>query len=412
MAQVSIGQVENLSHAITAIGICAEEAETEASWLLSAVEQKLAETESFLNESIQLVQAKEDALAIAEAVYAAAEIAHAAAKSVFDLDISGSPGTAAAYAAACAALAAAESARETAARNLDLARTREEMARSIFHKAQALYEHVGLECSARITVIRNTAAEGRSRLEHAREALDAYLASNANAKAVYTYLNRRPPAGKPALAGTVHKRTNLDPPQQKILFQYLMDTNPVFRAKAAGYREALNAARGHAERDTVFAKMLKELSGEFSEKMTASEKDGIDEMLLKNTFGGDPRIAIAVIPKEKSNEARECVSRLEKALEEADINNLLKEKDVILAMAETPVIISGKQWEDFLAQVRNVDAEFKAEYLLDKEAQKLVLKADLKTCGDGFDRIILIFNKACETGALVLELPLPGEADA
>ncbi|MDR1836452.1 MAG: hypothetical protein LBQ89_02230 [Treponema sp.] len=282
MAQVSIGQVENLSRAITAIEICVHETETEAALSLAEVEQKLNETEDFLNESMQLVQQRESELATAEALLVAAQIALAAAQAALN--------NAAALAAAEVALAAAERNREKAIRNLDLARQRVEIAQRNYYKARNLHERVRLECLARLKTINAISEEGKSRLKHAWETLDAYLNANSVAKTVYGYLNWRPPANKPVTPQNIHSRISLNPPQQNILIQYLVETDPAFQNKITDYRNTLKAARGQAERDAVYAEISKNLGGEYAEKMTA---------LALQPLGDDVQVQIAYTIKDE-----------------------------------------------------------------------------------------------------------------
>jgi len=290
MAQVSIGQVENLSYAIRAIVLCAQEAETEAALRIAGVEQKLRETEAFLNESLQLVQEKEDALATAETLLSTAQIALSAAEAALAVMEFVSPAASAALAAAQAALIAAERNREEAIRKLDLARQRAELAHVNYSKAQNLHERVMIECSGRINVINGICAEGKNRLQHALTALEEYLNSNADAKEAYGYLNWRPHDNKPVAAQTIHNRLNLNPAQQKIIIQYLAETDPVFRKEIEDYRKALKAAMGQAERDAILAEMEKKLQDEYAKKMAD---------LAVKPLGDDVQVHIAYTLKDK-----------------------------------------------------------------------------------------------------------------
>jgi hypothetical protein len=293
MAQVSIGQVENLSQAVAALETCAQEAQVECARRIAVVEQKKAETEAALKDAIHVVEeaerdlaAAEEALAQAEAAVAEAqneviraEAALAAAQnSGYYVDGIYIPAITfaeeAALTAAEAALEQAEAAlglaqqrREEAVHRLDAALQREELAGENHRQVQVLLERVKLECSGRLQTINTVIEEGKARLSRAQTALEAYLDSNPDARAVYDWLHWQPPANKPVMPQTIHNRLNLNPAQQRILIQYLAETDPSFRGKIAKYRARLDAAQGQAERDMIYMQMTKNISGEYAEKM-------------------------------------------------------------------------------------------------------------------------------------------------
>jgi hypothetical protein len=133
---------------------------------------------------------------------------------------------------------------------------------------------------------------------------------------------------------------------------------------------------------------------------------------VEKYFGGVKMTAIAFIPSEKSDEARESVLRLEEALGEAKIRNLKKEKNNLMAMVENPLFLSDEKWAAFLARIRTVDAAFRADYLLGRDAQELILGIGWHIQDDELIQLTEVFKRAYEAEALVLELPLLEGDDA
>jgi hypothetical protein len=300
MAAVSIGQVENLSRAVAALGACAQAAVLECEQRVTAVEQKQVETEAALNEASRAVERaeeevsrSEDAVTQAEIVVteagqevSAAESDLEAARQDGEYDDDGNfiPAVTraeeAALAEAEAALRNAETVLEEARQNLtqavhrlDTARQKAQIAAQNNDEMRHLVEDTRRECQARIAAIEARVAEGNARLERARAALEAYLTANPEARALYDWLHWQPPPNQPVMPQSIHDRLNLTPEQRRLYIQYLTETDPAFRQKIAAYRECLANANGPAERDAIFTKMSRNLSGELAEK------------LVKNAFG-------------------------------------------------------------------------------------------------------------------------------
>jgi hypothetical protein len=119
-------------------------------------------------------------------------------------------------------------------------------------------------------------------------------------------------------------------------------------------------------------------------------------------------VTIAVIPKEKSDEARQCAWRLEDALPKAHIGDFDQEKESLDGMAVQRINIPDEKWRRLLNKIRSAAPGFKADYLLDREAQDTVLKMEWAREDD---HIIEIFKTAHEAEGIVLELSVSGNDD-
>jgi hypothetical protein len=108
---------------------------------------------------------------------------------------------------------------------------------------------------------------GTSRLAHAKAALDAYLASNPDAKTFYDWLHWKKETNQPVTPKDLHDRFNLSSGQLKEFLQYLSYRDPAFRDRIAVYRRELDNAQGPAERKLVQDKIRKNFSGLLAEKI-------------------------------------------------------------------------------------------------------------------------------------------------
>jgi hypothetical protein len=114
-------------------------------------------------------------------------------------------------------------------------------------------------------------------------------------------------------------------------------------------------------------------------------------------------IEFGLIPKETIPLAKDAAVRLEKALKEGRIHTVKEEKARLLSFVLESVTIPEDEWRCFLAKVRAVSPEFKADYLLSGEK----LYADASGENTGLSNL---FTNAREQGALVLELPVDDDS--
>jgi multidrug efflux pump subunit AcrA (membrane-fusion protein) len=248
MAQVSIGQAENLAEAMSALVACRDVAQAECAQRIAQVEAKVAETEAALAEAEMRLQ---QAIAEEQAALIALEQAQA------NLCV------------AEAAVALAQVHYEEAVRKRIAAELRVELARQNVQQARLLAEQVKQTCNSRLQSIGGLVSEGTGRLQSAQEALNGYLATNPEAKTFYDWLHYRPAPGKPVSPQDIHDRLNLSSAQQRMFLQYLAERDPDFRHKLANYRQQLREAKGEAERAAVLAQIRSNLSGAYAEKYVA-----------------------------------------------------------------------------------------------------------------------------------------------
>ena len=143
-------------------------------------------------------------------------------------------------------------------------RQREQFAICV-QQAQQLQEAVTTLYKTSAQQIAENAEVGRMRLQHAKYALQEYLAANPEAARFYEWLHWTPQPDKPVTPDIINSRLTLDQEQLRFFFEYLTERNPAFREKIAQYRAELNNANGDAERGEILLKVRRNLSGAFAE---------------------------------------------------------------------------------------------------------------------------------------------------
>lgn len=294
MAYVSVGQVENLEEAIAGLQSAYDSMESACQAKIAAAEDKLAEAQLEADNSAQLLDSAMEAEMEAgqqleqayEQLASANEHLSSACSSLSACEASGSYDKDGKYqppncsseeadvAAAESAVAEAESAAAAAEEALDAAKVhrmqmeqRNEIARQCLDMATQLVEIIQAKCATQLASAAAHLETGRVRLESAKAALNAYLDTNPPAAEFYSWLKWSPDPGKPITPNELHSRLNLSVEQQHYYFEYLADSDPVFRAKVADYRSQLEAANGPAERHAVQLKIRRNLSGYCGEKI-------------------------------------------------------------------------------------------------------------------------------------------------
>lgn len=145
---------------------------------------------------------------------------------------------------------------------------RVELARHAHALAEQARAQVEMECNARLAVVGQAIAAGIARLNAAQQALSAYLATNPPAAQFHAWLKWDPRQhGGPVTPDTLRDRMNLSSGQRRMLQQYLYERDPAYRKMVERYRGQWLAARGDAERNMVARKVRIHLSGEFGEQM-------------------------------------------------------------------------------------------------------------------------------------------------
>ncbi|HGM4104697.1 hypothetical protein OFL75_25800 [Pseudomonas aeruginosa] len=292
MAQVSIGQVENLEDLVRDLQSVREALEAACREQIAVAEQKCAEAReeaqnsaSMLESAIQQEQAAtqnvdgaEQALDSSQSSLSSAESALSACLAQPHDDDGRCPdcsGEDSAVAEAEAAVEQAQSMLEQARAELEVAkgdRISMEQRVDLANQAEAMAEHT-LEqtlqaCNAHLATVDQAIEAGTARLISAQQALDAYLATNPSAAQFHAWLKWDPAKdGRPVTPDMLRDRMNLSSEQRRLLQEYLYDRDPAYRKQVDKFRNQWVAAKGDAERNIVARKARIHLSGEFGEQI-------------------------------------------------------------------------------------------------------------------------------------------------
>jgi hypothetical protein len=276
MAQVSIGEVENLEDLVRGLESVREALESACREQIAAAEDKCAvafeekqNSERMLESASLAEQEKQQNLESADDAVSTAEAALSACEAQSDEDgyrpICSSEETE--VAEAQAAVADAQSELVQATENRQQMEQRVECGNKALAMAENTLEQAQLECTSRLNAVCIAIETGKARLTVAQHALEAYLATHPDAAKFYSWLHWHPETGKPVTPDVIRDRMNLSIEQRRLLQEYLYDRNPAYRAQVDKYRGEWASAKGDVERNMVNRKARIHLSGEFAEQM-------------------------------------------------------------------------------------------------------------------------------------------------
>lgn len=292
MAQVSIGQVENLEELLQGLlsvreqleSACREQIGTAESTLCAAREE-VATSGQMLDLAAQLEQAAQqavtDAQSKAQSCQAVVSFAQSALSSCQSQPADergigpscGGEESAVASAeadveASLAELPQAHAALEEASGGRHAMERRVESARQACALGDQLLEQARAECTARLASVSQSVETATHRLSAAQQALNSYLATNPAATQFHSWLKWNVTQhGSAITPDTLRDRMNLSAEQRDLLQEYLYDRNPQYRGLVDRYRTEWAAAKGDAERNIVARKTRIHLSGAFAEHM-------------------------------------------------------------------------------------------------------------------------------------------------
>ena len=292
MAQVSIGQVENLEDLVRGLHSMREALETACREQIAFAQQKYAEASeeaqnnaSMLESATQQEQAAQQKVGGAEQALDSAQSSLASAQSSLSSclaqppeDEGRCPDCSGEYSAVSEAEASVEQAQgmleqskaelEVATGNRISMEQRLDLAKQAQAMAEYALEQAQQECATRLATVDQTIAIGTARLNSAQRALDAYLATNPPAAQFHAWLKWNPAQnGRPVTPDTLRDRMNLSSEQRRLFQEYLYDRNPAYRKQVDKYRKQWATANGDAERNIVARRARIHLSGEFGEQM-------------------------------------------------------------------------------------------------------------------------------------------------
>lgn len=292
MAQVSIGQVENLEDLLRGLQSVRESlaAACHEQIAVAALKCQVAHEETelsqgMLDQAVQHEQAAKQAVDDAQQALDASHGAFETAESSLSAclaqpvdedgsypDCAGDHATVAraqgAVEQAHAALARSQGEFERATEHRQSMERRVDLAKRAQTMAEQLAEHAQQECNARLAAVDQAVDIGAARVQAAQQALDAYLATNPPAAQFHAWLTWNPALqGAPITPDTLRDRMNLSSDHRRMLQQYLYERNPGYRTQVDKYRKQWAAAQGDAERNILARKARIHLSGEFGEQI-------------------------------------------------------------------------------------------------------------------------------------------------
>jgi hypothetical protein len=291
VAQVSIGQVENLEDLIRGLEYVREALEAACQEQIAAAECQCAETreetqnsENILERALQAEMGAQVAATDADRNLAAAETYLSAAASALsaceaqppDDDGSGPDCTGedadvveaqSVVQETQAAVEAAHAELEKATVDRQRMEKRVEWAKQALAMAELVLEQAKQECTLRIQDTANSIDAGKARLASAQRALEAYLATSPSAAHFCQWLKWSPEHGKPITPDVIRDRMKISREQQRLLQEYLYDRNPTYRDRVDKYRGEWVMAKDDVERNIVNRKARIHLSGEYAEQM-------------------------------------------------------------------------------------------------------------------------------------------------
>ena len=134
--------------------------------------------------------------------------------------------------------------------------------------AERALEQAQQECYTRLAAVDQAVEIAAARVHAAQEALNAYLTTNPPAAQFHAWLQWNPALnGIPITPDTLRDRMNLSSEHRRMLQQYLYERNPGYRRQVDKYRQQWAAAQGDAERNIVARRARIHLSGEFGEQI-------------------------------------------------------------------------------------------------------------------------------------------------
>lgn len=314
MAQVSIGQVENLEALARELTSLRDGVNAACLAQISLAEAKCTEAreeaqasalllEEALQRNLAATQAVEEARQELDQCAQALDAAHSALSacnaqphddqgippdcSDAESDVSSAE---AGLEQAQILLTQAESALESSRSDCDAMHQRVDQVGIVLSLTQSMQDSVVTNCTTQLVAIDQAVAVGTARLGAAQQALDAYLATSPTAAQFHDWLKWDPTrhAG-PITPDVLRNRMNLSSQQRMLFQQYLYDRDPAYRGAVNKFRAQWTAAQGDVERNIVARQARRQLSGEFGEQIARYALAPLGEKIETQgrTFVGD-----------------------------------------------------------------------------------------------------------------------------
>jgi hypothetical protein len=292
MAQVSIGQVENLEDLARGLESVREALESACREQIAAAEGKCAEVQDetenskrMLESACQAEQEMEQASEDAQQDLESTKDALSAAKSALSSckaeppdkdgnrpscsgEEGGVKGAQGAVKGAQEAVEKTQTACEKAKENHQQMEQRVEFAMQALAMAEQVVEQAQAECEGRLAAVSQSIDVATRRLSAAQQALNAYLATNPPAAQFHSWLHWNPAQhSAPVTPDTLRDRMNLSTEQLRLFQDYLYDRNPNYRNLIDKYRDQWATAKCDVERNMVSHKTTRGMAGNFGEQL-------------------------------------------------------------------------------------------------------------------------------------------------
>jgi len=275
MAQVSVGQIENLEDLIKGLESVREALDAACREEIEAATRQCAEAKEEVQISQNMLeQARQEENEAQHAYDEAQQDLNRAEKELNELLLAGTIALAVAIGAAEAAVlvaaavvakALAELTKCTANRNH--LEQRVDLAKQASASAEQVLDQVGQECTIRMSEVENSIDIGKARLSNACRTLNAYMTNNQPLAQFHEWLHWNPPQEKAITPVVIRDRLNLLDEQQQLFQEYLYERNPAYRNLVDKYRGEWATADGDVERNIVSRKARIHLSGKYQEQL-------------------------------------------------------------------------------------------------------------------------------------------------
>lgn len=120
------------------------------------------------------------------------------------------------------------------------------------------------------------------------------------------------------------------------------------------------------------------------------------------------KIKIALIQSEHIAEVQELSAKLQEAMEAGEMKAVDQATEKLLSFTDNDysLSVSEESWHQLIAQVRNIDENFKSEYVIAKQQLEMIIAAEL---AEPFAGIVNVVEQALKIESIVLQLPYEEE---
>ena len=257
MNAASVASVENLSDLVASLAVCREGAEASFREQSCELERLVDEVEANQQEARQALEAARERVAQCQAEVSRIE------SEMEDADPPENPGPS--QGELDAALAELDEAKERE----HICRARLDDAVALLHQSQMKQDAFLSNVSRSLSHVDDLAAQCATRVNRAREMLEAYLSANPTspAAAFCAWARWTPMPGKVIDPATLATRLHLTPTQLGQAVSYLAERDPKFKSKLDSYRSRYRSAEGAFEKGVVLRDVCNHGSGEFAERL-------------------------------------------------------------------------------------------------------------------------------------------------